>query len=228
MDKLYTQAEIARQLNLPTSTVSYYYQRFGDYIPTIGQGRHKRYTQEAVEVIDFISKSFAANLPAEEIYTALDARWGRPVEVEAFTPEMPQQSAAIIQKIIQDAVHEALAEQYEALSQQSKSLAEQSATLERLEKDLQTTKTLLEERNRVDNQEEKQRRVTDFITQTRVLSMLEADAIEEWSKLPRSARGGLFREDNAKKEAFVRKYVNERMEERIQTEYGIKRSDEID
>ena len=181
-------------------------------MPTIGQGRHKRYTQDAVEIIDFISKSFSANLPADEIAAALDARYGHVVELDEVSPTaMPPQSAAIIQKIIQDAVHEALAEQSEALRQ--------------LHAELEATKALLEQRNEAENKAERERRVTDFITQTRVLTLLQTEALDEWLKLPRGKRGGLFREDSTRRDAFIQKYVHEHLAERIQKEYGLTSTD---
>ncbi len=38
---LLTAAQIAKELNLPESTVRYYRDRFTEYIPTTGEGRNR-------------------------------------------------------------------------------------------------------------------------------------------------------------------------------------------
>ncbi|MDA8193257.1 MAG: MerR family transcriptional regulator [Thermaerobacter sp.] len=55
MGTVLTVAEIAQQLHLPESTVRYYRDRFSAYIPVVGEGRHRRYPEEAVEVFRTIA-----------------------------------------------------------------------------------------------------------------------------------------------------------------------------
>ena len=42
-------AQIAKQLNLAESTARFYRDRFEDFIPSIGEGRKKRYKPETIE-----------------------------------------------------------------------------------------------------------------------------------------------------------------------------------
>lgn len=78
----------------------------------------------------------------------------------------------------------------------------------------------------VDPIEEKRKRLDDFITQRRVMTELENEALNMWTTKPSSERmkyAGLFRkvEDLDKRESFVRSYVNEHFESRLRNEYGL-------
>jgi hypothetical protein len=69
-------------------------------------------------------------------------------------------------------------------------------------------------------------KVNDKMSRMKVEWKLEEKAIEEWSKLPdneRMKRVGLFRKDEdwGKRSAFIRRYVQENMEEALKAEYGI-------
>ncbi|MFD1676290.1 MerR family transcriptional regulator [Alicyclobacillus fodiniaquatilis] len=78
----------------------------------------------------------------------------------------------------------------------------------------------------IDPAEEKQKRLDDMITQRRVITQLEDEALNMWSTIPKEERMksvGLFRkqEDIDKRDKFVRAYVNEHLEERMKLEYGL-------
>jgi DNA-binding transcriptional MerR regulator len=48
--KLYSISAIAKLLDLPESTLHYWKNRFGQVLPSVGQGRHRRFPADAVEV----------------------------------------------------------------------------------------------------------------------------------------------------------------------------------
>jgi len=78
--------------------------------------------------------------------------------------------------------------------------------------------------------EEKQKTINNFITQRRVMAELENEALKLWSTHPpqeRLRKMGLFRkeEDYDKRNRFIRDYINERLEERLKSEYGIELTD---
>lgn len=73
---------------------------------------------------------------------------------------------------------------------------------------------------------ERQRRITNMITQKRVEAKLEMEALELWKQKPASERMkkvGFFRkkEDKDKKEHFIRFYINSHFEERLKEEYKV-------
>lgn len=79
-DKLLTIAEIAKQLDIPESTVRFYRDRFEVFVPSVGEGRKKRYLPEATEVLRFIAENFKRNTTAMEIEEALSRMFPRSVE----------------------------------------------------------------------------------------------------------------------------------------------------
>ncbi|NIN13438.1 MAG: MerR family transcriptional regulator [Gemmatimonadales bacterium] len=77
---LYTLRDIARQLNLPESTVRYYRDAFAEHVATVGTGRRRRYPVEAVAVLRSIADGYSAGKTREEIDAEL---FGGPVPIRA-------------------------------------------------------------------------------------------------------------------------------------------------
>ena len=86
LDKqLLTMAQIAKQLNLAESTARFYRDRFEDFIPSIGEGRKKRYKPETIEVLRFIAEGYNRNLTAMDIKDGLSRVVARNIEFEEVT-----------------------------------------------------------------------------------------------------------------------------------------------
>ena len=86
MDKqLLTMAQIAKQLNLAESTARFYRDRFEDFIPSVGEGRKKRYKPETIEVLRFIAEGFNRNLTAMDIKDGLSRMVAMNIEFEEVT-----------------------------------------------------------------------------------------------------------------------------------------------
>jgi DNA-binding transcriptional MerR regulator len=93
---LLTIADIARALDLPESTVRYYRDRFSEFVPSVGEGRTRRYRAEALEVLRCIADAMRARTPAEDVRAALQARFPVTVEPQQQSAATQQQSAAAI------------------------------------------------------------------------------------------------------------------------------------
>ena len=65
--------EISRRIDVPESTLRYYRNTFGQYIPTVGSGRNRRHPEQAVDVYKTISRLFAAGESRETIRSRLEA-----------------------------------------------------------------------------------------------------------------------------------------------------------
>ncbi|MFN7137963.1 MAG: MerR family transcriptional regulator [Limisphaerales bacterium] len=78
--KLLTIAEIAKQLDIPESTARFYRDRFESFVPSVGEGRKKRYLPEAADVLRLIAEGFKRNATAAEIEEALSLEFPRTVE----------------------------------------------------------------------------------------------------------------------------------------------------
>jgi DNA-binding transcriptional MerR regulator len=85
MKKLMTIAEVAKELDIPESTARYYRNSFTDYIPSVGEGRKKRYRSETVEVLRFIAEGFKRKLTATEIENGLSQMFPRNFDIEQPT-----------------------------------------------------------------------------------------------------------------------------------------------
>jgi len=82
-----TNADIARQLDLPESTVRYYRDRFAAYLPMVGEGRQRRYRPEALEVFRVIAETLRNHGTAMDVEAALARMFPRTASVPAETQQ---------------------------------------------------------------------------------------------------------------------------------------------
>ncbi len=85
--KVLSVAEIARELELPESTVHYWKNRFAQHLPSVGRGRQKRFRPEAVEVFATISRLLKEGHTARDVMDQLSQEY--PLQADA----MPQDGA---------------------------------------------------------------------------------------------------------------------------------------
>lgn len=85
--KVLSVAEIARELELPESTVHYWKNRFAQHLPSVGRGRQKRFRPEAVEVFSTISRLLKEGHTARDVMDQLSREY--PLQADA----MPQDGA---------------------------------------------------------------------------------------------------------------------------------------
>jgi|GEM_PF-1105148 len=78
--KYHTMVEMAKIIGIPESTARGYRDRFPSYFSTTGQGRGKRYTEEAMEALRIVAPMSRQGIPIEDIESALEARFGVLVE----------------------------------------------------------------------------------------------------------------------------------------------------
>ncbi|HEY8414402.1 MAG TPA: MerR family transcriptional regulator [Thermaerobacter sp.] len=152
MRKLLTIADIARQLGLPESTLRYYRDRFAEFIPSVGEGRTRRYPQEAIEVFKAIADAMRSGAPKDEVEAALRARFALTVESNSNTNRR-NAAAALVRDLVADVVEEAVARQTEALRQEIELLRQELAAAREREAErdarlVAEMRKLLEERRR--------------------------------------------------------------------------------
>ena len=68
---LLTIAELARNLDLPESTTRYYCNRFADHLPSIGEGRRRRFKPEALDILRTIAETMRRDKNAYAVDLAL-------------------------------------------------------------------------------------------------------------------------------------------------------------
>lgn len=70
-------ADISRHFSLPESTTRYYCKRFAAFIPSVGEGRRRRYRPETLEVIAAILEQMQISRTAAAVENTLQARFPR-------------------------------------------------------------------------------------------------------------------------------------------------------
>ncbi|MGL1860947.1 MAG: helix-turn-helix domain-containing protein [Pseudodesulfovibrio sp.] len=80
--KVLSVAEIARELELPESTVHYWKNRFAQHLPSVGRGRQKRFKPEAVEVFATISRLLKEGHTARDVMDQLSQAY--PLQADAM------------------------------------------------------------------------------------------------------------------------------------------------
>lgn len=72
--KLYSIAAIAKILDLPESTLHYWKNRFDQFLPATGEGRHKRFQPEALDVFRVIHELLESGLQVSDAKAELMRR----------------------------------------------------------------------------------------------------------------------------------------------------------
>ena len=80
--KVLSVAEIARELELPESTVHYWKNRFAQHLPSVGRGRQKRFRPEAVEVFSTIARLLKEGHTARDVMDQLSQSY--PLQADAM------------------------------------------------------------------------------------------------------------------------------------------------
>ena len=71
MTDLLSVLAIAKRLNIPESTARYYVRKFDDFLPSVGDGRGKRYREGALEVLQIIVDMAKDNRSSTDIVNHL-------------------------------------------------------------------------------------------------------------------------------------------------------------
>jgi DNA-binding transcriptional MerR regulator len=91
MKKYYSIADIARELNLPESTVRYYRDRFKNYVPATRKGGRKFYDQEALAALRMAAESLRNGETAEAVKEQLALHFGEIIDSKELAAAGQQQ-----------------------------------------------------------------------------------------------------------------------------------------
>ncbi|NMB17469.1 MAG: MerR family transcriptional regulator [Firmicutes bacterium] len=78
---LYTISRLSAELNIPESTLRRYTRQFSEFIPSAGQGRKRRFRQEAKPILLKISQYFGEGLETDQVTARLEQSYQRTVDV---------------------------------------------------------------------------------------------------------------------------------------------------
>jgi len=93
----YSLAELAKNLNVPASTLRYWKEHFLSWIPHQGEGRKMRYHAESIDIFRFIQQSFSKNISADDIKDMLAEKY--PLQHDMTTP-YPEASPAKLPAVL--------------------------------------------------------------------------------------------------------------------------------
>jgi len=141
--KLYSIAAIAKALDLPESTLHYWKNRFDRLLPSVGNGRHKRFRPEALEVFRAIGNLLGSGLSVADAKAELSRRFPLnitpvdsgdelPLSAMPVTPLVPEMSAASVEAMAQrmgEAMGLAMAKNLQSLLERAGSAAVAPAAL---------------------------------------------------------------------------------------------------
>lgn len=99
--KLLSVAEIARELEIPESTLHYWKNRFAQYLPSVGKNRQKRFRPEAVAIFKLIKDMLATGHTSKDVMAALSKSY--PVNV-ALVGDEAQPAQAVLPQVTADTV----------------------------------------------------------------------------------------------------------------------------
>jgi len=71
-----TWKEVCAAVGINASTAAYQRNKFIEFIPSVGEGHHRRYSQKAVEVLSTTSKLYAEGKTYEDIKEVLEHQYG--------------------------------------------------------------------------------------------------------------------------------------------------------
>ena len=78
---LYTLSRLSTELNIPESTLRRYTKQFSEFIPSIGQGRKRRFRAEAKPILLKISQYYREGLETDQVTARLEQTYQRTVDV---------------------------------------------------------------------------------------------------------------------------------------------------
>ncbi len=99
--RLYSIAAVARLLEVPESTLHYWKNRFHAHLPSLGEGRGRRFRPEAVEVFRAIAEGLGRGLSVDDVKAELTDRF--PVTVPASRPAAKARTATPAPTTIEEA-----------------------------------------------------------------------------------------------------------------------------
>lgn len=82
-------ADIARHFDLPESTARYYCKRFAEHIPSVGEGRRRRYRPETLDVIALVLEEMQKSRTAASVEELLAVQFPRNVEIHPLSVALP-------------------------------------------------------------------------------------------------------------------------------------------
>jgi DNA-binding transcriptional MerR regulator len=150
MTDLLSVLAIAKRLQIPESTARYYARKFDDFLPSVGEGRQKRYREGAIKIIQIIADMAKENKSSDDIAKHLSQQF--PINTGIINNEPQQVLASYQQQDLPAIFKDLLATHIEVINQsltKDRQLLEQTVVIEQKNKELDEQKEKVSAQNRV-------------------------------------------------------------------------------
>jgi|WetSurSiteA1Bulk_404760.scaffolds.fasta_scaffold106529_1 hypothetical protein len=126
MSDLLSVLAIAKRLNIPESTARYYCRQYADFLPSVGDGRGKRYREGALEILQIVVDMAKDNRSSTDIASHLRQQF--PVNIPSASDHQQQSLTSYYQAELPSVLKDFLSIHTEIIS---KSLAKDQALIEK-------------------------------------------------------------------------------------------------
>ena len=235
-EKWLTISDLSEKFGIPHPTIRRYIDRHGHHLHT--KKHHKSYllSQESIPVLIRIREGYSEGMSGDQVETLLAAS-GAPTIITVSdhsgerVSENDEKALSGLEKSMidgfnrQEEFNRLLIESLQREREENQRQREEDrAEIKRL------TELMLQQKETAaaalpDPMQLRAERITDRLIERRIERQLESEALKIWTAKPeaeRMRRAGLFRkeEDIAGRDRFVRAYVDEHFEDRIQDAYA--------
>jgi hypothetical protein len=205
MSEWLTVTELEGETGIPTPTIRRYIRQHGFYL--VMKKRHKSYllARESVETLISIRDMYGRGMNVDQVNESLVA-----TGVTMTITVNDEDGETTVQ------VGEALSELKHDMIEHMTLMAEE---IYKLRQEVAVTK-------QVDEQDERQKRMNDIITQRTVEAQLRREALKLWDQKPEAEKVRknflwFKEEDIDKRERFIRDYVDEHFPARMKAEFSL-------
>lgn len=150
MTDLLSVLAIAKRLNIPESTARYYCRQYADFLPTVGDGRGKRYREGVLEILQVVVDMAKDNRSSTDIASNLRQQF--PVNIPSASDHQQQSLTSYYQAELPsvfknfltlhaEIINKSLAKD-QALLEKDKVIASQQAEIDRLKMENERLKQL--------------------------------------------------------------------------------------
>ena len=99
MEELLTLKEIAKHLGVPESNLRYYRNRIGDFLPSAGKGRRRRYFPEAEEIFRKTIEYVSEGVTLDRIYAIFAENKPLALKEDIARPAQEELARIIVEKL---------------------------------------------------------------------------------------------------------------------------------
>jgi hypothetical protein len=144
MTDLLSVLSIAKRLNIPESTARYYCRQYADFLPSVGDGRGKRYREGALEILRVVVDMAKDNRSSTDIASHLRQQF--PVNIPSASDHQQQSLTSYYQAELPSVFKDFLTLHAEIINKslaKDKLILEQSAIIEHKNNEIDKLKAKL-------------------------------------------------------------------------------------